>query len=256
MATYVIGDVHGCVRTLEALVASFGHDPTIDRLWFTGDLVNRGPGSLEVLRWVRGLGERATAVLGNHDLHLLSVSLGVRAARRKDTFQPILAAPDRDELLDWLRQRPVMVRDDDWLLVHAGLRPDWSVARAEQLARDAERALRDAPIQILRQMYREGESPAPVARALRILVSIRTCDSRGVPDFSYTGPPGDAPGRLRPWYEFRSADDVRIVFGHWAALGLHLDRVIGLDTGCAWGGKLTAMRLDDEQIFQVPRIDA
>jgi bis(5'-nucleosyl)-tetraphosphatase (symmetrical) len=267
MATYAIGDVHGCWRSLEALLARVGFERNRDRLWFTGDLVNRGPESLEVLRFVRGLGDAAVAVLGNHDLHLLSRAAGVRGAKRSDTLDDVLAAADREELLAWLRLRPLLHREGEWTMVHAGLLPQWSVAAAERAARLAETHLRAGIVPALflpsrGPVPRWGEhlgEPLRARLALAALTRMRGCDPEGRPDLRLTGPPAELPRPLLPWFEMQSrgSRDTRVIFGHWAALGLHVaGGVFCLDTGCAWGGALTALRLDDQELFEVPAAES
>ncbi|MDW8468220.1 MAG: symmetrical bis(5'-nucleosyl)-tetraphosphatase [Burkholderiales bacterium] len=260
MATYAIGDVQGCFDELEALLARIGFDRARDRLWFVGDLVNRGPKSLEVLRFVRSLGERATVVLGNHDLHLVAQHAGVERRRADDSFDDVLAAPDADALVAWLRTRPLMHVEGGWAMVHAGLLPDWSVPKARALAREVERALAGPNYrEFLAHLY--GSRPARWSDALagwdrlRAIVNamtrMRFCAPDGTMDFEATGrepPPG-----FRPWFELRSGPEPVLVFGHWSALGLALTaRYCALDSGCVWGGALSALRLEDRWLVQVP----
>ena len=270
MATYAIGDVHGCRATLEALLAGLPFRPDRDHLWMVGDLVNRGPDSLGVLRWARRiserLGERFVAVLGNHDLHLLGLAAGVAPAKRRDTLEPVLRAPDREELLGWLASRPLLHRSGDTLLVHGGLPPDWDLDEAEELARDAETALASAARRRLLSAFeaplgewRDGLSPlARQAFVVAALTLIRMVGSDGNPCLSYSGPPDQAPRGCVPWYAApeRASAGATVVCGHWAALGLHLaPGVVALDSGCVWGGPLTAVRLDDGEVFQVENRD-
>ena len=259
MATYAIGDVQGCFDELKALLAQLGLGAA-DRLWFVGDLVNRGPKSLEVLRFVRELGERAITVLGNHDLHLVTQHEGYERPRKDDTFGDLMAAPDRGELIDWLRTRPMMHAGSDYAMVHAGLLPQWSIPKALALAREVEAALA-APNyrEFLGHMY--GSKPDRWDDALqgwdrlRVIVNamtrMRFCAADGQMEFHAKGatpPPG-----YRPWFELRPKDEATLVFGHWSALGLKLgERLAALDSGCVWGGKLTALRLEDRRLFQVP----
>lgn len=263
MATYVIGDIHGCYDSVRALLAEIRFRPSRDRLWLVGDLVNRGPASLEVLRWARGLGDRAVAVLGNHDLHLVARALGVSEARPKDTLDSVLAAEDAPALLDWLRGRPLLHREGRWVMVHAGLFPSWTVARAEALARDAEQALRGRGAKRLLAAVKTPPFPAWSEKlsaferrrmAVSALTHLRTLTEDGRPCERFAGPPTEAPAGCCPWFD-RSHEregELTVVFGHWAALGLHFSPgVAGLDSGCAWGGKLTALRLEDEAVFQV-----
>jgi bis(5'-nucleosyl)-tetraphosphatase (symmetrical) len=258
MATYAIGDVQGCFDELQRLLDEirFGND---DRLWFVGDLVNRGPKSLDVLRFVRGLGGRAIAVLGNHDLHLVTQHEGFERARADDTFQDVLAAPEAKVLVDWLRMRPMMHAEGDYAMVHAGLLPQWTLERALALAGEVERALRGPDYRaFLGNMY--GSTPAEWNDALtgwdrlRVIVNamtrLRFCSPQGRMDLRAKG--AHAPPGLRPWFEGR--DDRRtLVCGHWSALGLRLEgRLAALDSGCVWGGRLSALRLEDRTLFQVP----
>jgi bis(5'-nucleosyl)-tetraphosphatase (symmetrical) len=246
VATWVIGDVQGCADALERLLAALPFDPARDRLWFAGDLVNRGPDNLGVLRRVRGLGDRAVTVLGNHDVHLLSVAAGQRKARGRDTLADVLAAPDRDELLTWLRSRPLLHQEDGHLLVHAGLHPDWSIDDAVRRARRAE------PLLAAGQL--EDAFHGKVGRDLGVFVSIRTVHDDGtLCDFN--GAPAEAPKGCRPWFSHpkRKSRGTTVVFGHWAALGLHLgEDAICVDTGCVWGRKLAAVRLEDRLVRAVP----
>jgi bis(5'-nucleosyl)-tetraphosphatase (symmetrical) len=262
MAIYAIGDVHGCFETLRRLLRRFAYDPRRDRLWFVGDLVNRGPRSLAVLRWAVEQGDRIVVVLGNHDLHLLARAAGFAEARKRDTLEEVLAAPDRDDLLLWLRHRPLVHREGKALLVHAGLFPSWSRSDAERLAREVEERLRgDKGLKLLAtfgqktaECWRDDLAGYDRARAaLSAFARMRTLDGEGCmcPDFS--GPPGEAPKGCRPWFTVpdRKSAASTVIFGHWAALGLHVeDGIAALDTGCAWGRELTALRLDDGKVFQ------
>ena len=260
MATYAIGDVQGCFDELQALLARVGFNREHDRLWFVGDLVNRGPKSLEVLRYVRELGDRAIVVLGNHDLHLVTQHEGFERKRKDDTFTDVLEAPDARELLDWLRTRPMMHVEGGWAMVHAGLLPQWTISVALSLAREAESALR-APTyrDFLANMY--GGKPERWDDALagwdrlRVIVNamtrMRFCKPDGTMELRATGK--EPPAGFLPWHATRSGAGERIVFGHWSTGGLQLsERIAGLDTGCIWGGPLTAMRLEDRWLVQVP----
>jgi bis(5'-nucleosyl)-tetraphosphatase (symmetrical) len=264
MATYAIGDVHGCFETLRRLLRKVDWDPGRDRLWFVGDLVNRGPDSLGVLRWAAAQGDRIVAVLGNHDLHLLARAEGISAPRKRDSLEEILAAPDRDDLLAWLRNRPLIHREGEILLVHAGLFPEWTPPEAERLARDVEARLRGekapkllaAVEQKAAEKWKEGLSGSDRARvALAGFARMRTLETDGRMCAEFSGPPALAPKGCRPWFalpERRSAG-ATVIFGHWAALGLKMGHgIAALDTGCAWGRELTALRLDDWRLFQEP----
>jgi bis(5'-nucleosyl)-tetraphosphatase (symmetrical) len=262
VATYAIGDVQGCQDALAALLDEIGFSRTRDMLWFVGDLVNRGTQSAAVLRFVRSLGERAIVVHGNHDLHTLAVMAGKAKRRADDTLADLADAPDRDELLDWLRLRPLLHVDREYVMVHAGLLPSWSLAQAVALAAEVEAALR-APTH--RELYASlyGARPAAWsdslqgAERLRVIVNamtrMRFCTPDGAMDFSVKGEVEKAlPGYL-PWFEVpdRKTRGVPIVCGHWSALGLRITPdLLALDTGCVWGGRLTAIRLEDRRVFQ------
>lgn len=267
MSTFAIGDVQGCFQPLLALLQKIEFDAARDTLWFTGDLVNRGPQSLEVLRFVRDLGEKHQTVLGNHDLHLLAVTLGVRKPHAGDTLDTILDAPDRDELLQWLKCRPMLVQHPElnYVMTHAGIAPSWTLAKAKQLAQEVETMLRGENWQaFFPHMY--GNQPdhwsddlAGYDR-LRCIINyftrMRFCRSDGSLDLSYKGTIADKHPDLTPWFEVepRLNADVKIIFGHWAALGgiVNAPNLFALDTGCVWGNKLTAMRLEDGVRFEVP----
>lgn len=258
MATYAIGDVQGCFDELQALLARVGFNPAHDRLWFVGDLVNRGPKSLEVLRFVRELGDRAVVVLGNHDLHLITQHEGFERKREDDTFDDVLGAPDAKELVDWLRARPMMHAEGNWAMVHAGLLPQWTLPVALKLGTEVSTALRSPAYRdFLANMY--GSKPARWDDALagwdrlRVIVNamtrMRFCTPEGTMEFHSNGV--EPPAGYRPWYEQRQ-DDEAVLFGHWSAHGLKLsERIAGLDTGCVWGGPLSALRLEDRWLVQV-----
>ncbi|HEY8607313.1 MAG TPA: symmetrical bis(5'-nucleosyl)-tetraphosphatase [Noviherbaspirillum sp.] len=262
MSTYAIGDIQGCRPKMTELLERILETDPHARLIFVGDLVNRGPESLATLREVRALGDRAEVVLGNHDLHLLAVSQGIRPAHRSDTLDDILAAPDRDALLDWLRQRPLALYEDGHLMVHAGVLPQWDAGRTMALASEVETALRGPGwVDFLRTMY--GNAPARWDDSLQgpdrlrcivnALTRIRFCAPDGTMDLASKGATPDLPGYL-PWFEVpgRRTQDVTVVFGHWSTLGLMMrENVISLDTGCLWGGKLSACRLQDRSVVQV-----
>ncbi|MCA9471340.1 MAG: symmetrical bis(5'-nucleosyl)-tetraphosphatase [Nitrospirales bacterium] len=263
MAIYAIGDVQGCFRALRKLVKRIKFDPTTDRLWFVGDLVNRGPDSLEVLRYIKDLGSAAVTVLGNHDIHLLAVWAGVARLHRKDTVGPVLSAPDCDELLTWLRHRPLVYREHDYVMLHAGLLPQWTIAQAEKLAREVEEALRgEAFVDMLPFIYFRGSQASwstdlghqdRLSLATNVMTRIRVCTPEGEPDFSFKGRPNDAPQGLVPWFAVPGRATARdtIIFGHWSALGLFVKKtLIGLDAGCVWGQELIALRLDDRKVFR------
>jgi len=259
VAVYAIGDIQGCYDPLRRLLDALAFEPGRDTLWFTGDLVNRGPQSLEVLRYVAGLPD-VVSVLGNHDLHLLALASGAPAARKRsrDTLDAVLAAPDREVLLEWVRTRPLAHHDSKlgWLLVHAGVAPQWDLAQTLACAREVEEVLRSAAApRFLGEMY--GDEPSRWSARLRgmerwrfttnCLTRMRYCDAKGRLDLVAKGPPGTQPDGYVPWFRVtqRATQDVRIVFGHWATLGfLHEPNLLGIDTGCVWGQGLTGVRLD------------
>lgn len=262
MTTYAIGDIQGSFTQLQRLVDQINFDPATDRLWFVGDLVNRGPASLSVLRFIKSLGSKARVVLGNHDLFLLGVAEDIVSLRRKDTIQDVLAAEDRSELVKWLRRQPLHHREGSFLMVHAGVLPQWTIDEAVSLAREVESVLSSPNYRgFLETLFRR---PTPrwdpilngterLASIARVLTSLRTCTRAG--DLSgFSGPPEEAPAGYLPWFRHphRRQSDITIICGHWAALGLHVEKnVIALDSGCVWGKQLSAVRLDDRQIFQV-----
>ena len=269
MTRYVIGDVQGCQEELRVLLQRLSFSADRDQLWFVGDLVNRGPESLQVLRFVRSLGDNAIVVLGNHDLHLLAVAHGSRRMRRSDTLQAVLDAPDRGTLLEWLITRPLAHRSGSDgrpsdLLVHAGVVPQWSTEQTLALAQEVETALRDDPVRVFEHMY--GDEPDRwndelqgtdrIRFTINVLTRIRVCTPDGRIDLSIKGKPPLPTSGFIPWFdcEQRRTRDARILFGHWSALGF-VDRgnVIGLDSGCVWGGTLTAFDLDrDRPAITVP----
>lgn len=259
MAVYAIGDIQGCYDELRKLLDALRFDPALDHVWFTGDLVNRGPRSLDVLRFVSGLGRAAVTVLGNHDLHLLAVAAADAKHKPLDTLGDILAAPDREELLDWLRHQPLLHHDPElgYTLIHAGLPPQWDLSLAQSCARELAAALRDGRLcrELLQQMY--GDQPEQWSDDLRgferlrfitnCFTRLRFCDAEGRLKLKLKGRLDSAPSGVFPWFHVpgRRSQELRIIFGHWSALGLYRDAgVIGLDTGCVWGGSLTAVRLD------------
>ncbi len=268
MAVYAIGDVQGCLDELLWLLDQLRFDPASDRIWLVGDLVNRGPRSLETLRFVRDLGEAAVAVLGNHDLTLLALDAGVPLQKTYRRLAPVLAAPDRAALMAWLRHRPLLYHDPalGHTLVHAGLLPQWDLELARRCAQEVQDMLRGAHYRrFLHRMY--GDMPDRWSDGLsgwgrlRLITNaftrLRYCDESGRLDMRAKGPPGSQPKGLMPWFEvpWRRNADLNIVFGHWSALGLREERgVLALDTGCVWGGRLTAARLDGEaiHIYQLP----
>jgi bis(5'-nucleosyl)-tetraphosphatase (symmetrical) len=261
MATYAIGDVQGCFDELKRLLKDLGYSAERDRLWFVGDLVNRGPKSLEVLRFVRSLGDRAVTVLGNHDLHLVTQYEGFERPRKDDTFHDILDARDGGELVEWLRTRPMMHAEGRYAMVHAGLLPQWSIRKSLLLGKEVEAALAARNYRdFLANMY--GSTPDEWSDSLagwdrlRVIVNamtrMRFCTRRGKMEFRAKG--ASAPRGFVAWYETRpGTEKTAILCGHWSALGLKLsERLALLDTGCVWGGSLTALRLEERALYQVP----
>jgi bis(5'-nucleosyl)-tetraphosphatase (symmetrical) len=260
MAVFAIGDVQGCYDELCRLLDKLDFDPGRDRLWFTGDLVNRGPKSLKVLRFVHKLGDSAVTVLGNHDLHLLAAAEHPVRRRSKDTLNKIYGAKDHPELLDWLRHRPMMHYDEqlDFVLVHAGLSPQWDLATALAAAAELEHVLRgDRYQKFLNRMY--GNEPNRWSRKLKgwsrlryitnCFTRMRYCDRNGRLELTRSGRPGHRDRKYLPWFRVpdRENKKLRIIFGHWSTLGAVKDKnIFPLDTGCVWGGALTALRLDGD----------
>jgi bis(5'-nucleosyl)-tetraphosphatase (symmetrical) len=260
MPTYAIGDIQGCAAEFEALLDRIGFDPARDRLWLVGDLVNRGPRSLDVLRRVRALGAAAITVLGNHDLHLLAAALTPsEQLKSQDTLGEIFTAPDRDDLLDWLRRRPVLHHDPElnYTMIHAGLPPQWDLTLAQGCAEELESALRDDDrcMALFGHMY--GDHPTRWSDGLQgfdrlrfitnCLTRLRFCRADGRLELKFKGAIGEAPDYVTPWFRApnRRSRNLRIVCGHWSALGYYDgDGVLSIDTGCVWGQKLCAVRLD------------
>ena len=284
MATWAIGDVHGCFHTLEALVDRLDLDFGRDRLWMVGDLVNRGPASLQVLRWARAqddeMGDRFQVVLGNHDLHLIARQLGIARARSSDTLEAVLSATDGPDLVDWLRRRLLIhierIGNADFVLVHAGLLPGWSPKDALGTGERLQQQLQGPNAECLLRREKEhettsgpsagefhsrpnsgGQRASASTAALSAMTRTRMLDSNRTPH-DYSGPPEEAPQHLQPWFavEPRGCTGYTVVCGHWAALGLHLrPDLIALDSGCVWGGKLTAVRLDDRRVAEQRLVD-
>jgi bis(5'-nucleosyl)-tetraphosphatase (symmetrical) len=269
MSTYVVGDLQGCYSELQQVLATVQFDPAKDVLWLTGDLVNRGPQSLECLRFVKSLGRAAVTVLGNHDLHLLAVAMSGGASKKKDTLASILAAPDCHELMDWLRQQPLMVMDEarQLALVHAGIFPGWTIPQARNLAREVENVLQSSEcLRFLQHMY--GNEPDQWADRLRgmerlrfitnAFTRMRLCKVSNKPEknhaleLRYKENVAGIPSGYAPWFtRFTAPAGWRVLFGHWAALEAHtgVDNIIALDSGCVWGRFLTLLRIEDGAYF-------
>ena len=267
MTIYAIGDVQGCYKSLRSLIKQTGFNATTDKLWFCGDLVNRGPKSADVLRFIMDLGNSAKCVLGNHDLNLLAVAYGKREKKDLDTLNEILNAPDRDEMLKWLRYQPLFHRSKKHriCMVHAGIYPGWSISKAKKLAAEVEQALRKGDYQtFLGKMY--GNYPAYWEKDLghwdrlrfitNVMTRMRYLDSSGALDLDIKCKPGNQPTGYYPWYsvEAKRKKHWRVFFGHWSTLGLHWqNNAICLDSGCLWGGKLTAARVDPDNIMFISK---
>ncbi|MGI9305725.1 MAG: symmetrical bis(5'-nucleosyl)-tetraphosphatase [Gammaproteobacteria bacterium] len=259
MAVYAVGDIHGCLRTLQDLLARIAFSPARDSLWLTGDLVNRGPDSLGVLRWARANQHCITAVLGNHDLHLLAARFGARPAG--DSLRAVLDAPDAEELLTWLRARPLMHAEGDYALLHAGRLPEWEQAQTEDLAAETAAQIQNDD-GFFGEMF--GNSPArwhpalsaPARRraVVNALTRLRIIGADGEMILNYAGAPRNRPPKSAPWFDVphRRRWTATAVCGHWSALGLLLRQdLAAIDGGCLWGGTLAALRLEDRKIFQV-----
>lgn len=264
MARFAVGDIQGCFHSLMALLHKVDFQPGRDELWLVGDLINRGSGSLEVLRWCYAHRACLRVVLGNHDLHAIAVAHGVRPAHRFDTLQTIFAAADGAVLLDWLRQQPLMVLEHDYAMLHAGLYPQWTLPQARMLAQEVETVLQSPDYgDFLHEMY--GNTPAQWsdgltgADRLRAITNaftrMRICNAAGEMEFSFKGELDDVPDGFQPWFSLpqrQSQGAQPILFGHWSALGLCQSHgVLALDTGCLWGRQLTAYDLDTHQVTQV-----
>lgn len=253
VTTYVIGDVQGCLDSLQSLLTKLQFNQTTDRLLFTGDLVNRGPKSLATLQFIRALGKSAEAVLGNHDLHLIARFFGLSKSKKSDTLDDILTSKSASDLIGWLLRRPFVLQEDRYLLVHAGLATDWSLKKIETTALKLSERLND---RVQREELFAGDK---FSDDIRTLTTIRMCSKNGE-QLKYSGPPEQAPAGYIPWFIARDPAlnlDKTILFGHWAALGARkMKSYISLDSGCVWGGKLTALRLSDQKLISVPAIES
>jgi bis(5'-nucleosyl)-tetraphosphatase (symmetrical) len=271
MSTYAIGDLQGCYSELQTLLDNINFDETNDQLWFVGDIVNRGPESLKCVRFVKALGAKAKTVLGNHELHLLAIANKVRKPHRNDTIDEILNANDADELLEWIKQQPLLVTDPDlnFTMIHAGLPPQWTLDQAKELAQETETLLQSNQFNnFIHYMY--GDQPDTWSDELkdndrhRFIINaftrIRYFDKNGKLNLKEKASPGSQDKSLSPWYAIpeRKTKKDKLIFGHWSTVQLGNENnfkqynVYPLDTGCLWGGVLTAMRLEDEKLFSVP----
>ena len=263
MTTYAIGDIQGCYHAFKALLERINFNPSHDNLWLVGDLINRGSGSLEVLRWCFQNQQNIKLVLGNHDLHALAVVHQLKPAHKSDTLQDIIDASDVDNLITWLRHQPLMVADDDYVMVHAGLLPQWSVGQALTYASEVEHALQSDSYQdFLAKMYGNQSNcwynDIVGIERLRVVTNamtrMRICTAQGEMEFNFKGTMQNIPAGYMPWFKVpvRKSKESLIICGHWSALGLYqFDNIYALDTGCLWGGRLTAMCLDTRTITQV-----
>ncbi len=272
MATYAIGDVQGCCESLYALVARLPFDAKKDRLWFVGDLVNRGPKSLQTLRTLMAASSRSHFVLGNHDLHLLSRAAGVRKPQELDTLTGILRAPDAHDLIDWLRKQPFLHINGNTAMVHAGLLPQWNLSQALRLSQQLSLRLKSRHWKDFLNEMVHGAKPhwadgvqgqRKLREALSAFTRLRYLQPNGTPEYKCKLSPDHAKlqpmtQKLMPWFEFknRKTKNTQIVFGHWSTLGLIAQpKVVALDTGCVWGGQLTAIRLEDYKVFIQPSLE-
>ncbi len=263
MATYAIGDLQGCFDTFQRLLERIGFEPERDEIWLAGDLVNRGPDSLSVLRWVKKHDKCCRVVLGNHDLHLLARARGLEGRRRRDTLEEVLQADDRDDLIEWLRRQPLLQRAGNRVMVHAGLLPGWTLDDAERRAQNAQKFLQgDRLDRLLRRTSPDRPMDtelAEVRETVAVMTRVRMLAMDGSPRFAHKGPPEGAPPGQQAWYaaRHRREADAVVMFGHWAALGYRATNgALALDSGCVWGQTLTAVRLEDDEVFQQPNAES
>ena len=257
MAVYVIGDIQGCLASLQLLLETIEFKAQQDQVWFVGDLVNRGPDSLGTLRFIHSLGDSARCVLGNHDIHLIACHAGIKSYKPESSLNAVLKDAEADQWIHWLRQQPLLHHDPqlDWLMVHAGLLAEWDLATAKRCAHELETQLRsDNYVEFIANIY--GDKPTQWSEdlerserwrlSMNAFTRMRMCDQYGALDFSYKGAPANNTTGLTPWFELkRASEKQRIAFGHWSTLGLVArDNLLAIDTGCLWGNKLTAARID------------
>jgi bis(5'-nucleosyl)-tetraphosphatase (symmetrical) len=262
MAIYAIGDIQGCLAPFKRLLEQISFDPPKDQLWLVGDLVNRGPDSLTLLRFVRSLGNAVRIVLGNHDLFLLAAAENITTLRHNDTIHDVLEAKDRSDLMTWLRSQPLHFREGSFLMVHAGLLPQWTIGESAGFAREVEAVLAGPDYRAFLHSLFHGPTPQwdssltgpeRLVSITRVLTKLRTCTTTGEMS-GFSGLPEHAPAGYLPWFRIpnRKNAEATIVCGHWAALGLHLEpNLLAIDSGCVWGRQLTAIRLEDRTVFQV-----
>jgi bis(5'-nucleosyl)-tetraphosphatase (symmetrical) len=266
MATYAIGDIQGCFKSLQRLLGQIAFDPRSDTIWLVGDLVNRGPDSLLTLRFLKSLGSSVRPVLGNHDLFLLAAAEGIVTLRGKDTIQDVLSAEDCSDLINWLRRQPLHQREGSFFMVHAGLLPQWTIEQAMGFAKEVEEVLAGPDYKTLLHGLFHCQTlqwdPAlkgteRLVSLARVFTRLRTTTLTGEMS-SFSGPPEDAPPGFMPWFRIpdRRSHDGTIITGHWAALGLHIEaNILAIDSGCVWGRQLTAVRLEDRAVYQVEYAD-
>lgn len=269
MTDYVVGDIQGCYKSLRALLKKAQFDPTTDTLYCVGDLVNRGSDSLKTLRFIRDLGPAAKTVLGNHDLHLISLYYGFRKLKSFDTLKKLIEAKDADDLIEWLRQQPLMINieDKNSVIVHAGLYPSWSVEQALEYSDEISTLLKsDKYEKLLKNMYGNTPDKYKVGRknkhnrrrfTINAFTRMRYCAKNGRLDFEDKGPPAKTKGKLKPWFLLpHRRENKNVIFGHWSSLGLFRgDQVIAIDTGCVWGGKLTLYDIDNNRFIQQKSVE-
>jgi bis(5'-nucleosyl)-tetraphosphatase (symmetrical) len=265
VATYVIGDIQGCFKTLKELLVQISFSPKNDHVWIAGDLVNRGPDSLKALRWAKSLDPGSRMVLGNHEIHLLAAYYGIRTLRKSDTIQDIIAAPDARDLISWLRGKKLVHVSGEKVLVHAGFSPTWDLTHALKVSSRIEALLQGSLCEdFLRFCFDKSLSPGKsdwreLAEGLQILTHIRSCKQDGILNTEYSGPVDKIPKSFHPWYELADTSIMakQVFFGHWAAHGFReMGSFVCLDSGCVWGGSLTAYRLDDAKVFHSPSVEA
>nr|WP_174407402.1 symmetrical bis(5'-nucleosyl)-tetraphosphatase [Basilea psittacipulmonis] len=260
---WAIGDVQGCGDTLVKLLSQPLISDENTQYWFAGDLINRGPKSLQTLRYIMSLGDKAVCVLGNHDLHLLAVYAGIRTMNKSDTLQEILDAPDVEDIIDWLRSKPLAYYSCGHLMVHAGVMSRWDLETTLRLSNEVSQALQSKKWQkYLKKMYgnepNQWKESLTGSKRLRVIVNgftrMRMCNRKGGMEFTYKDSPEKVKDALMPWFDVpgRLTENERIVFGHWSTLGLKITKhLLALDTGCVWGGQLSAVRLKDNRLIQV-----
>lgn len=258
MSTYAIGDIQGCFLTFQKLLKNLSFHPPEDKLWLVGDLVNRGPHSLEVLQWCFENQEDLHIVLGNHDLHLLCRIANISPEKPLDTLDPILHHPHREKWMEWLLKQAFVHHEKNHLLVHGGVLPAWSLSEIIHYNHRAQLKLRSPDWKNFLDELRHSKTPSDEIQAIRIFTQIRMCKTDGKPEFKFKGSPDKAPEALIPWFDFpeRKTVNETVVFGHWAALGFQGKKnILALDSGCVWGRELTAIRLEDRMVFQQKMID-